>query len=426
MRNLAILSIASLIALTGCQTTVNQVAHKPAIEISNQDDLKPIAITKVVAKIKRGAEIGAIQFGAFCIDQGKINWKSGGKVNLSTEELVDVFKDELELNGWPVVGSTDDLFSGYDVSGAEILVAAKISQIESAVCYPMTGFGNFTDAKGSMRIDVDWQIYNPARKEIIGELSSSGSAEVGSMTSGVEYELLNNSFAAAVNNLIATQKFLSLAERNKNTPSSKQVAISTTIPNSHNTSQSPNDSINIATNSTVTIRTSVGHGSGFVIGDGNYVITNSHVIGQAKHATLITNSGIKIDADVLSSDKARDVALLKLNHVRLLPLHLDLKKPALAQTVYAIGSPLNESLSGSVTKGIISSIRTVDGYEWLQSDVAINPGNSGGPLINESGSVIGISTASYQRGGSQVGVNLFIPIKDALKFLGVKLEDTNT
>lgn len=96
--------------------------------------------------------------------------------------------------------------------------------------------------------------------------------------------------------------------------------------------------------------------------------------------------------------------------------------PKIAETVYAVGSPLAEDLSGSVTSGIISAKRNFEGYKWIQADVAISPGNSGGPLVNQNGSVIGISTAGYQPAGSQVGLNLFVPIGDAMDHLGIKVE----
>ena len=63
----------------------------------------------------------------------------------------------------------------------------------------------------------------------------------------------------------------------------------------------------------------------------------------------------------------------------------------------------------------------MDGYSYIQADAAISPGNSGGPMLNEQGGVIGISTAGFQSGGSQVGLNLFIPINEALDFTKLKL-----
>ena len=77
-----------------------------------------------------------------------------------------------------------------------------------------------------------------------------------------------------------------------------------------------------------------------------------------------------------------------------------------------------EELNSSVTEGVVHGIREMRGYSWIQSDAAINSGNSGGPLIDNKGSVIGIATLSY--GGE--GLNLFVPITNALEFVGLCLE----
>jgi S1-C subfamily serine protease len=135
-----------------------------------------------------------------------------------------------------------------------------------------------------------------------------------------------------------------------------------------------------------------------------------------------TSGGISINGKVLKVSKERDVALITIDGLRFPPLFINPRIPSSASNVYAIGSPITEQLSGSVTSGIVSGERILDGYLWIQSDTAINPGNSGGPLLDKNGSVVGISTAGIQQAGSQVGLNLFIPIEDALKYIGLKLD----
>ena len=88
------------------------------------------------------------------------------------------------------------------------------------------------------------------------------------------------------------------------------------------------------------------------------------------------------------------------------------------QEAVAIGSPIAEQLSQTVTKGIVSGIRQVEGRTWIQTDVAINPGNSGGPLLNARGEVIGIVTAKLMATGIE-GLGFAIPADDALSRLGV-------
>ena len=405
-----------LTTLYGCATNVGQVEVKQAIEITDRSKIKPIAITKVAAKMRRGQVLGSFRVGAFCLPNSDLKWKSGNKVYLSNEDLVDVFKDELERNGWPVVGTTDDLFSGYDVSGAEVLVAAKISDIKTDMCAPMAGFGNF-DVKGSMKMDVEWQVYSPARKSLIGTVETQGSTELKKSSDDASFELLQGSFSLAVNNLLASNEFLEMVEKSRGLLDGPSSSNARAIKNREVSYKTLTEAIEAAKKSTITVRTAGGHGSGFVIGDGSLVITNAHVVGEAKNVTIVTSGGISLNGEVIKVSKERDTALITLSSLRLPALRINASIPASASKIYAVGSPLDERLSGTVTEGIVSGTRLLDGYEWIQSDVAINPGNSGGPLMDTNGEVIGISTMGMQSGGSQVGLNLFVPIGDALKWL---------
>ena len=413
--------LALLMILTACGMQVAQVEVKAPIAITDPVKVKPVAITKVVAKIRRGEEVGEYQLGALCVPNSKISWKSGSKVNLSSEELVDVFREELELNGWPVVGSTEDLFSGYDVSGAELLIAAKITELETAICFPYSGFGNFK-SNGSMRLKVEWQIYNPARKTIIGTVKTSGSALIKDVVDDAGYELMAQSFSVAVNNLLANDDFRDFAER---ASLSAEPIIKDTvykISNPNISYGSIKEALENARLSTVIVRTASGHGSGFAVGMGDLILTNAHVVGEAQNVTIITSSKISLQGKVEALDKGRDIALIKIDGINLPPLRIYEGGLGVAENLYAIGAPLDEALSNTVTQGIFSSEREYDGYYWIQSDVSINPGNSGGPLLNSSGYVVGISTAGFQPAGSQIGLNLFIPIGDGLKYIGVTLD----
>jgi len=405
-----------LTALSGCATNVGQVEVKRAIEITDRSKIKPIAITKVAAKMRRGQVLGSFRAGAFCISNGDLKWKSGNKVYLSNEDLVDVFKDELERNGWPVVGTTEDLFSGYDVSGAEVLVAAKISDIKTDMCAPMAGFGNF-DVKGSMKMDVEWQVYSPARKSLIGTVETQGSTELKKSSDDASFELLQGSFSLAVNNLLASNEFLEMVEKSRGLLDGPNASNARAIKNRDVSYKTLTEAVEAAKKSTITVRTAGGHGSGFAIGDGSLVITNAHVVGEAENVTVVTSGGLSLNGEVVKVSKERDTALIALSGLRLPALRINLSIPSSASKIYAVGSPIDERLSGTVTEGIVSGTRLLDGYEWIQSDVAINPGNSGGPLMDRNGEVIGISTMGMQSGGSQVGLNLFVPIGDALKWL---------
>jgi S1-C subfamily serine protease len=163
-----------------------------------------------------------------------------------------------------------------------------------------------------------------------------------------------------------------------------------------------------------------GQGSGFILDKAGHVLTNYHVIQGA-------NRGIKVqlsnkhsyDAKVVGTDPAHDLALLQIDAPNLQPVTLaDSRDLAVGQKVYAIGNPFG--LNGTMTRGIISSIRTIGGSEGapiedaIQTDAAINPGNSGGPLLNSRGEVIGINTMIASNGANQSsGIGFAIPINTA-------------
>jgi S1-C subfamily serine protease len=93
---------------------------------------------------------------------------------------------------------------------------------------------------------------------------------------------------------------------------------------------------------------------------------------------------------------------------------------SLGQRVYAIGSPRGKDFQGTVSSGVVSANRTIDGLSFIQSDVSVSPGSSGGALLDETGSLLGITEGGFQNGGQNAGLNIFIPIGDAMDFLNLE------
>lgn len=163
-----------------------------------------------------------------------------------------------------------------------------------------------------------------------------------------------------------------------------------------------------------------GLGSGFIINEEGYVVTNYHVINGAQEVKVIFSDGKEVNAKVVNYDAERDIAVIKITD--------NVKMPGIAQLgdsstvkageeVIAIGNPLGKEFSSTVTKGIVSSpnrkMKTENGnvLDYIQTDAAINPGNSGGPLINSKGEVIGINTAK-KVGEDIEGIGFAIPINE--------------
>jgi S1-C subfamily serine protease len=163
-----------------------------------------------------------------------------------------------------------------------------------------------------------------------------------------------------------------------------------------------------------------GQGSGFVLDKGGHVLTNYHVVeGANRGVEVMLSNKRRYKAKVVGTDRVHDLALLQIDAPNLEPVVLaDSSQLNVGQKVYAIGNPFG--LSGTMTRGIISSIRSIRGSEGapiedaIQTDAAINPGNSGGPLLNSHGEVIGINTMIASNGAEQSsGIGFAIPINTA-------------
>jgi len=160
-------------------------------------------------------------------------------------------------------------------------------------------------------------------------------------------------------------------------------------------------------------------GSGFIITEDGYVVTNYHVVSGASSVEVTLYNGDTYDATVIGGDSDYDVAVLKINASGLQPVTLGESADVnVGDTVLAIGNPLGE-LTFSMSQGIVSSCDraiNVDGtpFNMIQVDCSINPGNSGGPLVNLYGEVVGIVSAKYSTYSSTTveGLGFAIPISD--------------
>jgi S1-C subfamily serine protease len=161
-----------------------------------------------------------------------------------------------------------------------------------------------------------------------------------------------------------------------------------------------------------------GMGSGFVIDSQGHILTNYHVIEGARQVEVTTSDKSKYKAQVIGVDPPHDLAVIQIPNSKIPAAEIgDSKSLVVGQKVFAIGNPFG--LSGTMTRGIISSIRSVRGEhgfidEAIQTDAAINPGNSGGPLLNSHGQVIGINSMILTGGAEQsAGIGFAIPINTA-------------
>jgi S1-C subfamily serine protease len=162
-----------------------------------------------------------------------------------------------------------------------------------------------------------------------------------------------------------------------------------------------------------------GQGSGFIIDKEGHILTNYHVVGDSSQLDVTLHNKKTYRATVIGRDRAHDLAVIQIKAPEVVAATLgESKNLQVGQKVFAIGNPFG--LSGTMTRGIISSLRPIRSPEGayieeaIQTDAAINPGNSGGPLLNSHGEVIGINSMIATGGSNQsAGIGFAIPINTA-------------
>lgn len=175
-----------------------------------------------------------------------------------------------------------------------------------------------------------------------------------------------------------------------------------------------------------------GLGSGVIVSEDGYILTNNHVIEDVDEIKVQLYEGEEVTAELVGADPQTDIAVLKIDVENAPAIKIgDSDKLKVGSFVLAIGSPLSENLAHTVSFGIVSAksrniniLRDVAGYEdFIQTDAAINPGNSGGALIDMNGELVGINSAIASRSGGNDGIGFAIPVNLAKRIMDDLIED---
>jgi serine protease Do len=166
-------------------------------------------------------------------------------------------------------------------------------------------------------------------------------------------------------------------------------------------------------------------GSGFVISEDGYVVTNNHVVEDATKVTVVFDDGSEQVATIVGTDERTDLAVLKIEGENLPYVTFENEASRVGDWVVAVGNPFG--LGGTVTVGVISGAgRNIGGSnygDFLQIDAAVNTGNSGGPAFNTNGEVVGVNTAIYSPNGGNVGIAFAIPAHTVKQIVGQLIEN---
>lgn len=392
----------------------------PAQPAQPQVSLK---LARVVVNIPAGEAWLSLGVGSLtCNPQPDVRGWPGGRSDENLSSYTAPFKTEFERAGYKVVTPGEDNLFESRSGSADYDVAAVITTASVEGCINPGGLLNGTAGiRGDGSMKIDWQIYSRLKKEVVAKISTSGTSKVPKSVPGGVTLLISQAFGSNARELTSNAEFQAALSGPKTVASqSAERPGSLTTINLAGNMKAPTRSIADAVGSVVTLLTGSGSGSGVLVSDDGYLLTNEHVVDDAKEVRVRWSDGIETTGQVVRSAKNRDIALVKTNARDRIPLAIKRGAVSPGQRVYAIGTPLDKTFQGTVSSGVVSANRTIDGLRYIQSDTTISPGSSGGALIDESGSVIGIAVSGYQNNGQMLGLNMFIPIGDAMDFLSLE------
>jgi serine protease Do len=361
-----------------------------------------------------------------------------------------IFRDTLGGLGYDVAGDPGRMFDQQeDAQRALYSIGARVTDIKMDVCDEEGG--GFLTAKvplgyvGESTVQIEWTVFDLLHRKNAYKVTTRGYSRLDEPNDEGVAVMLEDAFAAAAHNLGSDKTFFDLIfsgippakapdtyeDPEENALSSADRSASVALPPQKLLTGQAGRKMDQYRHVAVLIETAGAFGSGFFLNGDGYILTNAHVVGHAAQVRIVSaDKEEKLIADVLRTDPARDVALLKLEKIPggfkipTLPVRLD--RPVVSDEVYAVGSPDLTRLQDTVTKGIVSAVRydRRENQWYIQSDVFTWRGDSGGPLLDSSGNIIGLCVAGYGSGGQDLaGLNLFIPIKDALEALDIKTDD---
>jgi S1-C subfamily serine protease len=380
-----------------------------------------VKLIRVLMALPAGTPWLSLSSGLFCDLNSAVRNATGGRDPQNLPPYTAAFRTELERGGYKVVSSDENLFDP-EAGAADYQVAAVVTDAHVVACVSngrMLDPGNLGDARGDGSMKIDWQVYSPIRKQVVARISTTGAVKLDKTVPGGVARLIMDSFAGNARALASSADFRAAVSAPKALTKGfvlpgQQSKIA--LPGSL---KAPPRHIDDAVGSVVTLSTGTGTGSGILVSEDGYVLTNAHVVGDEKEIRVRWSDGLETLAQVVRVAKDRDVAIVKTDPRDRTPLAIKRGAVAPGQRVYAIGSPRGKAFQGTVSSGVISANRIIDGLRYIQSDTSVSPGSSGGALLDEAGSVIGVTVAGVQNNGP-AGLNLFIPIGDAMDFLALE------
>lgn len=400
-----------------------KVETKQAISAQGVDLKVTLAVDKIKVSILQGDDIGGNAIGWFCSNRQALV-ASENFIKSAGLYLSSVTTQELKRLGYPLAGKGKANAFDVDVSAApDFRIGGILTELKQEVCTEPNR------AEGWVVYKIDWALFSEKKQKVVYQASAEGL----SFSKEKIPDLHKRAIVASLGNFLSSPAVLDALKANEGEPTAAAPAASgatAAAPAEPATTAAAAPAVTLKgaavpgggalknqaqlRNAVVTLETASGSGSGFFIDKSGHLLTNAHVVKGSKYARIKLQNGDKAVAEVVKVNEQTDVALLKTTLTDGDALALR-SGPALevGSDVYAIGSPLGV-LNNSMTRGVLSADRVLQGKRVLQSDAAVTFGSSGGPLLDGDGRVVAITRGGVEAGK---GFNFFIPIDDALKAL---------
>jgi serine protease Do len=405
----AVLALVSSLA-TSAAAEAPKTRVAPAgipITVAGQEGLQSILVKRIQNRFN-GSPAGSVATAIFCSGaKPAVFTENTGKLVL--QNFFATVRKEIEAAGYVLPKATVFADSANPTS-AEYELGAALVELELGLCGSTTN--NTFD--GNIWVRFQWELYSPRERRVVYSKETEGSA---TFTDRKAFpEIASAAVASAVRNLLAQTDFSQQLLRRAQSQAT-QVSPSIALARRSTGTQAIGDNMPLLQSAVATLFSGNSSGSGFYINKEGWLLTNHHVVGDAKFVKVKLANGRELVGEVMRSSAKRDVALIKTEPVSLAPFEIAITTAQAGEDVYVLGSPLGEQLAYTVTRGVISATREVDGLRWLQSDVRILPGSSGGPMVGRTGAVLGLTSRGLASGSA--GVNLFVPIAEALAELKI-------
>lgn len=401
--------------------SVKNVVAKDPIPYTAELSSRLISI-EAIELVLKDSDVTDIRIGRITCGPPKDLYWVDGHVNVNDPELA---KDTLVLfqkNNYQINQNI-----GKSSNPSALNLKMKIINITLNICEESR---HRKLTKNDTYVEIQWSLFDPILQKNIFETTTEGSHHAGNfrpVKNGTTVSL-SAAISVAAENLLSEEAFVSFLghmdiQKSAQKEAGTEIRLDLSYGNGNGKFHSKAGELK---NNSVIVKLKDGHGSGIFIDSSGHLLTNAHVIGDETTFTIITGSGIHYPATLVRKNIFRDVALIKIDSKQhgLNGVKIAATMPAIGSDVFIIGTPLDVSHSHSVTKGIISAERKIQGLNYYQTDASINLGNSGGPVFNDEGELIALTVAGvFSRDGINLNINYVIPIDDALNKLNVKPSD---